>query len=668
MAELRPGEVFAGYLIERRIAAGGAGVVYAARHPRLPRLTALKVLHLDDISGSREAKRRFERESDVTAGFDHPNIVSVYDRGVEENRLWISMQYVAGGDASPLLGIAPERALRIGSEIADALDYAHDAGVLHRDVKPSNVLLAGADNGRPERAMLTDFGIARLRDEDTTNLTATGSIAATFAYASPEQVSGGRLDRQSDQYSLACTLFVLLTGRKPYNADTLISWVYAHAHQEPLRISEVRPGLPSALDAVLRRAFEKDPSARYPTCGDFMRAARLAFGPAVDPADVTAPTRFEPPPTGSELSRPRSDALEPTKLEAPRPRTDTAEPIELQVSQLKSDAPNTTVTRPRTRRRRVRALLVVAGLLAATGAGAGGYFWLRPHTSVAAIPSPFVGSWIGNDVGGLAHRVVITQGAIGDQTLTNTIDGLADQGVPFRCVFTAPLARVDAGAVLTFGQSTLAAGSAKLCVPSVSIVRLESDGTLSRATNRSGAVALSRESSVPEPAVAPSTRAASWGAAHSPIADAFPSLVGDLPASGPALGWGAAQCEKLDPKGAELSEPYARARRIVCHPKAADGVYFDIFDFGSRPDATPGDLFAPGRFTEFTQPDRDAHNGLTITVPQGVDRDQKMTADTFIPIAFPANDARSRFVIVARWTGRSITELMDRWLKEAPLN
>ncbi|MFD9615383.1 serine/threonine-protein kinase, partial [Streptomyces sp. NPDC059083] len=129
----------------------GSGVVYAARHPRLPRLTALKILKRDDVAEDDEVWRRFEREADIAAHFDHPNIVQVYDRGVAENQFWISMQYIDGVDAAELHRVSPDRGLRIGTEIAAALDYAHGKGVLHRDVKPSNILIADPDSGRPER-------------------------------------------------------------------------------------------------------------------------------------------------------------------------------------------------------------------------------------------------------------------------------------------------------------------------------------------------------------------------------------------------------------------------------------------------------------------------------------------------------------------------------------
>lgn len=184
---MRTGDVFAGFVVERELGRGGMGSVYLARHPRLPRKTALKLLNQEMFSDT-EIRARFIREADLVAQLDHPNIVTVYDRGTEDEQLWISMQYVDGVNASTVKAgtLPPLRAAQIISETAKALDYAHGRGVLHRDVKPANILLARSSSkaGGGERVYLTDFGIARLRD-DTGHLTQTGTVTATLAYASP---------------------------------------------------------------------------------------------------------------------------------------------------------------------------------------------------------------------------------------------------------------------------------------------------------------------------------------------------------------------------------------------------------------------------------------------------------------------------------------------------
>ncbi|WP_029901469.1 serine/threonine-protein kinase [Nocardia brasiliensis] len=269
-------ETFAGYTIERLLGRGGMGSVYLARHPRLPRLTAMKLLN-PEMFHDKEIRTRFEREADLVARLDHPNIVTVYDRGVEDEQLWISMQYIDGTDAAAVdaATLTPERAVQIIAETAKALDYAHSRGVLHRDVKPANILLEGTGGGQ-DRVFLTDFGIARFRD-DTGRLTQTGTFTATLAYASPEQLSGALLDHRSDQYSLACTLFRLLTGTVPFDAANPVAVIQGHLQAPPPPVSRFRPGLPPALDAVLARAMAKRAEDRFGSCTDFAAAAGHAL-------------------------------------------------------------------------------------------------------------------------------------------------------------------------------------------------------------------------------------------------------------------------------------------------------------------------------------------------------------------------------------------------------
>ncbi|KQY38706.1 MULTISPECIES: serine/threonine-protein kinase [Nocardia] len=281
---LANGDVFAGYVIERQLGRGGMGSVYLAKHPRLPRMTALKLLNREMFFDA-EVRARFEREADLVSRLDHPNIVTVYDRGHDDEQLWISMQFIDGVDAASVdpQTLPPARALQIVKETADALDYAHGMGVLHRDVKPANILLARSGAGRGERVYLTDFGIARLRD-DTGNLTQTGTFTATLAYASPEQLTGAALDHRSDQYSLACALFWLFTGSGPFAATNPAAVIQGHLQQPPPTLSNVRPGLSYALDGVLAKAMAKRPDDRFDSCSDFAEAAIEALNSPSAPA------------------------------------------------------------------------------------------------------------------------------------------------------------------------------------------------------------------------------------------------------------------------------------------------------------------------------------------------------------------------------------------------
>ncbi|MCV7197432.1 serine/threonine-protein kinase [Mycobacterium angelicum] len=268
------GEVFAGYVIERLLGTGGTGEVYLAQHPRLPRHDALKILSLDSTADE-EFRARFNREAELAATLWHPHIVSVLDRGEFNGRLWISMEYVDGTDAGRLVreryprGMAEQDVAEIVTAVADALDFGHERRLLHRDVKPENILVTAAD-GHRRRVLLTDFGIARKID-DVSNLTEANVAIGTISYVAPEQLLGKPLDGRADQYALAATTFYLLTGAPPFQDPNRAVVLSHHLNTRPPRISQRRPEL-AHLDAVLARALAKDPRQRYPTCADFARA------------------------------------------------------------------------------------------------------------------------------------------------------------------------------------------------------------------------------------------------------------------------------------------------------------------------------------------------------------------------------------------------------------
>lgn len=289
-AEFTPGTVFAGYTIEQVLGSGGMGTVYAARHPTLPRTVALKVLH-PALCGDTYVRTRFECEADHVARLEHPHIVAVHDRGCTEGRLWIAMQLVPGTDVRHLLTHGPQepsRAVHIVECVAAALDFAHDSGVFHRDVNPANILVAAPKNGfGAERVLLADFGIAKALD-DTVHLTAAGMMVATPRYAAPEQLEGRTVDRRADEYSLACTLFHLLTGAPPYPGPGMAAIMNGHLNAPIPRPSELNPALPEDFDAVLEQAMAKDPGDRFPTCGALAAATRAALTAGVDTAEYRA--------------------------------------------------------------------------------------------------------------------------------------------------------------------------------------------------------------------------------------------------------------------------------------------------------------------------------------------------------------------------------------------
>jgi eukaryotic-like serine/threonine-protein kinase len=290
---LSPGSIFAGYQIERVLGGGGMGTVYLARNPDLPRSEALKVLN-PELSSDKDFRARFIREAEVASALDHPNIVSIHQRGEFEGQLWIAMQFVDGTDANAAVKagtMTPARAVHILSEVAKALDYAHQHGVVHRDVKPANFLLSGPI-GPDERVLLGDFGIARAFDD--TALTDTGSVTATVAYAAPEVLAGQPFDGRADLYSLACSLFRLLTGRPPYpTANGSAAVIAAHLHAPPPKVTDVVPGLSAQMDQVIATAMAKDPSRRFGSARALADAATEALndqlGSTTTPWQVTTP-------------------------------------------------------------------------------------------------------------------------------------------------------------------------------------------------------------------------------------------------------------------------------------------------------------------------------------------------------------------------------------------
>jgi serine/threonine-protein kinase len=310
---LADGATFAGYTIVRMLGSGGMGEVYLAQHPRLPRRDALKVLPAS-VSADDEYRQRFNREADIAATLWHPHIVGVHDRGEFDGQIWISMDYVEGTDAGRLLrerysnGMPRAEVADIVTAVADALDYAHQRDLLHRDVKPANILLAHPESGE-QRILLADFGIARWVN-DISGLTATNMTVGTLSYAAPEQLMGGQLDGCADQYALAATAFHLLTGAPPFQHSNPAVVISQHLSASPPAIAAQRPEL-SALDPVLAKALSKDPKDRFERCADFARA--LAHGLDAAPTGVVG-TTLAPAATRSKRSLLRAGVILPAIL------------------------------------------------------------------------------------------------------------------------------------------------------------------------------------------------------------------------------------------------------------------------------------------------------------------------------------------------------------------
>jgi YVTN family beta-propeller protein len=264
------------YEVQARIGRGGMGEVYLARDTRLGRPVALKLLP-ERLAQDERFRDRLLRESRLAASLDHPNVVPVYDAGEADGRLFIAMRFVDGVDLRQLLGeaapLAPERVMEIAGQVAEALDAAHERGLVHRDVKPSNVLLD--QQGDREHAYLADFGLTH---SPATAGPTDGQFMGTVDYVAPEQIRGDVVDGRADQYALGCMLFECLTGSLPFRDRSEVAAIFAHLEEPPPRASERREGLPAAVDAVIARAMAKEPEQRFESCRELVAATHDALG------------------------------------------------------------------------------------------------------------------------------------------------------------------------------------------------------------------------------------------------------------------------------------------------------------------------------------------------------------------------------------------------------
>jgi len=379
VTEISIGSVLAGYRIEGVAGEGGMGRVYRATQVGLNRPVALKVI-VPALADDPDFRARFERESYLSASIDHPNVIPVYQAGEADGRLFIAMRWVEGTDLRSLIlsegGLDAGRAVAIVEQIAAALDAAHSGGLVHRDVKPANVLLTSSHG--QEHAYLTDFGLTK-KTSSSTGLTKTGHFLGTPDYTPPEQIKGERADARADVYALGCLLFHTITGRTPFDRDTEVAKMYAHLHDPPPSAVEAVPGTPPGLDAVISRALAKEPDQRYPSPGDLGRGARaaltgddpsqpersLATGLAAPGAPEVAPTAPSPGPA------PTAPAPAPTVSPTPPPAP--APPL---APRATAAPPAPSAERPRRRAlpialAGVLALAVLGGALAVAGVFSG---------------------------------------------------------------------------------------------------------------------------------------------------------------------------------------------------------------------------------------------------------------------------------------------------------
>jgi hypothetical protein len=365
--ELSDGDEFGGYRIERRLGRGGMGILYLAVEPGLDRRVALKLI-APEAAADPVFARRFTEESRIAASIEHPNVVPIYAAGEESGIPFIAMRYVAGSDLARRLAregrLRPEAAVGLIAQIGNGLDAIHAAGLVHRDVKPANVLLSVGEGA--DHAYITDFGVAR-NVSTQSGLTQTGRFVGTLDYVAPEQISGGAADARVDVYALGCLLFKLLTGQVPYPREGDAARLYAHLNDPPPAPSLYVPEISMALDDVVVRAMSKQPDDRYPSAGDLGRAATAALSGAT----VAVPEHTVA--TGAAATR-TAETMQPEPAE-PEATPATSGPATEPTRRLATEGGG----RSREGRRRLvlggvlLALLAIAAVvLAVSGSGGGG--------------------------------------------------------------------------------------------------------------------------------------------------------------------------------------------------------------------------------------------------------------------------------------------------------
>ena len=336
------GDEFAGYRLRSVLGRGGMSVVFQAEHPRLGNVVAIKVL-APDLASDDMFRTRFLEESRIAASMNHPNVIPIHDMGASDGLLYIVMRYVSGTDLRQMIKkrgrLQPEVAVFLLSQAARALDAAHAKGLVHRDVKPGNLLVERSnDDDDPDHVYLADFGITK-RVMTHTGLTSTGQFLGTVDYVAPEQIRGPSVLGMADQYSLGCVLYECLTGRVPFEKDMIPAIIWAHVEEDPVQPTALRPDLPPAVDGVFARVLAKQPGDRYRNCREFMEAARTALGDRATAPGPPRPASASYTPTEMGLSATAVDY--PGALDAPPAPVPTGHPGELTHEKAASLVPET---------------------------------------------------------------------------------------------------------------------------------------------------------------------------------------------------------------------------------------------------------------------------------------------------------------------------------------
>jgi serine/threonine protein kinase len=317
MAALSAGDVIAGYRLDALAGRGGMGVVFRATHIALERRVAVKLI-APELAVDEMFRQRFQRESRVAASIDHPHVIPIFDAGDEDGQLYVAMRYVDGTDLGALVteqgSLEQSQAVDLIAQVSDALDAAHRRGLVHRDVKPANVLLESRSSGY--HAYLTDFGLVKTVGAASGVATRTGQYLGTPDYAAPEQVLGADVDARTDVYALGCMLYQVIAGKAPFEGDTDVAKMFAHLSQPPPSLSEAKPDVPRALDGVIRRALAKEPDQRQGSAGELAAAARDAIAvPA--PTTASPGARTVPSPQADTVPAPTEHARRPEPVEPP---------------------------------------------------------------------------------------------------------------------------------------------------------------------------------------------------------------------------------------------------------------------------------------------------------------------------------------------------------------